>query len=411
MSKLIFVFVALFVCAFSTQRVIFNYDCSRHVLRLPKESGDSADVYVMQDDRSLPAYARVDWHGKDSYYVYEKFFFDLQTRDGWAKEIENRSSWPNDCKVENRVQPLELMSYFDYTAESTVPCPFNSEAYCLEYCDNTRCYTTDAIGRLVDFDNYRLYLYLDDKPTVDTFNGDCDDVHFTAEDKCLPYNKIKLNMSCYSHILMENKQDSIVFDSYWLMEGDDLMYVHAKYSEGQTEYTNILRFDLMDQSGYVFVASTDSADQQRHYWEGRTHYMGFMTEFGYRGEPEAVSCSEEGGECLKYCNEFMYECIVVDEFNHLLQFEHSFDGPHTITYTYLDGIPTDDMFYVELENGTKYEVVDNCPRPSSSSFTSTSSTTSTTSTTSRTSKSVVSAASVTKALFTVVFAAFILALF
>jgi len=330
-----------------------NFSCAVHV----KISSEDAitDSYWMLYGNNL-AYA-VDYTHEEDRDYYTFYYFNVDNGGSSATYVSNITG---SCTVERSIQsPNYFTKYEYYLGPVQVLCP-DGVTQCSKYCKTAQeCITVDSETHLLVYSFYdetQNYTYLDDAPTVDTFEIQCGDTHFSAANSCVPPNKVSLNFDCLTHF--QYRKDYGSEEIYLMFDGNDLAYVRRDVFT-LVRYTVLMYYDMEKRDGTGTAVFNQSGVVQVEQ-DVMLGVGSFSKEFEYHGEPEEVLCPDSVTNCKKFCNNVTLACVTIDSNMHMVLRE-STDGQIVL----MNDTPTIDTFADEIP-GYNFTIIDYCAERSSS---------------------------------------------
>jgi len=310
-------------------------------------------------------------------HVDENLYYDLVyfSPTSYPTTWEVLTNMSGDCKIREDVSVADLYEFydssFDYYGDSvTVDCPDGTKN-CTKYCSVIRCLVLDSNSRLVQdikFDTQEelTYTYLEDLPTVDMFSMECEGVKYTAVDVCTK-KAATINWDCAFHINVTNNVTSDYYDEYRMMSKKKAAYAHTYYHTEDKYYYDLAIFSLNENISIITLLTNWTGKCEKSYASGSNEI--YDSEFVYFYDPKSVDCPDGSTGCTQYCS--LIKCVIVDSNNRLLKRINT-QKSTAYFYTYLDDVPSVDMFSMKC-SGTQYNATDYCTPKSSSSSSSSSS--------------------------------------
>jgi len=259
------------------------------------------------------------------------------------------------------------VGYFDYTINpEPVKCPDESEE-CIKYCNDVKCLILDDFNYIVQDINLQTqeklsynYTYGSKATVFDVVSATCPESNFTVYNYCDNWEWASFKPDCLYHANVTSNTSSTKYYeeyrmSYFNRPIYSLKYVHVD----ENLYYDLVYFSPTSYPTTWEVLTNMSGDCKiREDVSVADLYEFYDSSFDYYGDSVTVDCPDGTKNCTKYCS--VIRCLVLDSNSRLVQ-DIKFDTQEELTYTYLEDLPTVDMFSMECE-GVKYTAVDVCTK-------------------------------------------------
>jgi len=364
MWKIAAIASALIVCSMASVIVPINWPCMFGLNITSSLSPEKSyfEYRMVADDRTLHSLEYV--HDGDEFY-FRVVSFDLFGNYSSGNVITNQTG---KCESIPDYPIYETYTgYFDYSGEpEVVECPEEGEE-CVKYCNDVKCLVLDDFNYIVQDINLQTkevltytMKYAQKAKEFDIVTSVCPDSGFTYHDYCNESHWASIKRDCLIHVnVTSNATPDMYFEEYRMSYYNRGLYSLEYVHDGDDFYYGLIYFDALAYPTTWEVLTNMSGDCKiREDVSVADLYEFYDSSFDYYGDSVTVDCPDGTKNCTKYCS--VIRCLVLDSNSRLVQ-DIKFDTQEELTYTYLEDLPTVDMFSMECE-GVKYTAVDVCTK-------------------------------------------------